>query len=214
MESHNELQSDTAVNPTNDVKSFFGGKIRIPKKHIGVYQVVIPLIFVIVCAVVISVMINIQLENSNNIDGKFVLSSNPNAEYIDIDSNGEYVMQKDGEKSTGTWNLVGTKLAFKGDKATYEGGLVDRKYIFFYDENLLLGQVPKGTEFDAELISSDGTVYGFSSDGKVYSIIDGSNTEIGSYIADGLFIIISSEEENVTYLNCGDGITSVFYQAE
>lgn len=214
METQSNLEIDTTTDLGNDTVSLFGGKIRIPKKHIGIYKIVIPLIFVIICAVVTSVMVNVKLENTKNIDGKFVLSVNPNDEYIDMDSDGEYVMKKSGKKNSGKWNLEGTKLSFKSGSLSFEGGFVERKYIFFYDENFLSGQVPKGTEFDAELIAQDGTMYGFSSDGKVYSIIDGSNTEIGSYIADGLFIIVSAKDGNITYLNCGDGITSVFYQAE
>ena len=126
METQSNLEIDTTTDLGNDAVSLFGGKIRIPKKHIGIYKIVIPLIFVIICAVVTSVMVNVKLENTKNIDGKFVLSVNPNDEYIDMDSDGEYVMKKSGKKNSGKWNLEGTKLSFKSGSLSFEGGFVER----------------------------------------------------------------------------------------
>ena len=154
------------------------------------------------------------MKSTGNIDGKFVLSNDPGEGYLQIDSNGDFKLYDSGKISSGNWSISGHDLIFEGEDSKYEGRFIERKYIFFYDDQFLAGEVPVGEDFEAEVTASDGTLYGFAEDGKVYSVVDGANTEIGNYIADGLFIIVATKEGNVTYLNCGDGITSSFYQAE
>ena len=90
---------------------------------------------------------------------------------------------------------------------------VDRKYIALEDASFLVGVIPEGAAFDAEVKSADGETYTFNADGKFYVNEYGRNTELGSYIIDGLFIIVTTKDGSITYLNCCDGITSVFYQA-
>ena len=214
MDIQGSIQDEKTVTDEKEMISFFGGKFRIPQKSVGIFKVVLPLIFVGVCAFVMAILLNAKLEKGNNIDGRFVFFSNPESEYIQMDSNGGYELKRAGKKISGHWNLEGNSLTFTEKNGEYEGKLVERKYIFFYDESFLRGEVPEGDEFDAEVTSSDGTLYGFSKDGKVYTVIDGSNTEIGSYISDGWFIIVTTKDGNITYLKTGDGITSDFYQAE
>ncbi len=184
------------------------------RNHNMLYRVILPLAFVVVCALVMTMMLGDKMKNAGNIEGKFVLSNSPGEGYLLMESDGDYELYDFGKISSGNWSISGNELVFEGKDSAYEGRFIERKYIFFYDDNFLTGEVPVGEDFEAEVTASDGTLYGFAKDGKVYSVIDGANTEIGNYIADGLFIIVTTKEGNVTYLNCGDGITSSFYQAE
>ena len=204
MDKNNNTQAGNVVLSEN----------KITGKHSMLSGVILPLVFVALCALVMALMLNAKMKSAGNIDGKFVLSNNPEKGYLQIDSNGDYELHDSGKTSMGNWSISGTDLIFEDKDSKYEGRFIERKYIFFYDDKFLAGEVPVGDDFEAEVTASDGTLYGFAKDGKVYSVVDGANTEIGNYIADGLFIIVTTKDGNVTYLNCGDGITSNFYQAE
>ncbi len=214
MEKQNNSKSEKTETIKESPMSGIISKDSALQRRAGTLKVVVPLIFVVICAIIMSVMLSVKHEKSNNIDGRFVLSTDYEGAYLEMDSNGKYELYDSGKKTTGKWSLDGNNLTFEDDEFTFEGKLLDRKYIFFYDAGFFKGDIPEGSEFDAEVTGADGTMYGFSKDGKVYLVTDGASTEIGNYIADGNFIIVTTKDENITYLNCGDGITSNFYQAE
>lgn len=192
----------------------FGGKIKLNNHQLRLCKILIPLAVIFICAIVLWVMLSSALESGNNIDGRFANSVNGGDQYIQMNSDGEYVLVSEGKKKEGKWSADGSLMTFKSGDSILNGRFIDRKYIVFIDDNFLSGDVSSVGNGKAEVTAPDGTIYGFDPDGKYYCVVDGANTEIGSYIADGRFIIVTAAEGNVTYLNCGDGITSVFYQAE
>ncbi len=192
----------------------FGGALKLTPKQYALAKILVPLAVIAICALITAVMISSSFSTSAGLDGTFVLSGSGGEAFIEFDAGGSYAMNADGEMSRGEWRFDDGKIAFNpssGEKQTAR--FIERKYIAFDNSLFLAGEIPEGASFDAEVASKDGEVYTFKSDGKVYVTEDGRNSELGSYMIDGFFIIVTSDDESTTYLNCGDGITSEFYKA-
>ena len=202
------------ITKEGDNVRLFGSRLTLAPKQYAHAKILVPLAFIAICAIITAVMIASSFSTSAGLDGTFVLSGSDGEEFIEFDAGGSYAMNADGKVSRGEWRFDGGKVAFKpssGEKQTAR--FIERKYIAFDNSQFWAGQIPAGSAFDAEVASKDGEVYTFKTDGKVYVTEDGRNRELGSYMVDGFFIIVTSEDESTTYLNCGDGITSEFYKA-
>lgn len=213
MEDREMIQEALKTDTEKKNISLLGGKINLTRKQFELCKIFIPVAFIVLCAIVAWIMLGSALESGNNIDGRFEFLQGNETNYIEMDSDGEYTKVSGEETQKGSWSISGTDMTFESGGKTIKGKFVDRKYIVLKDENFLSGNVESGEKIEAEVTASDGTVYGLDPEGKFYSKVDGAYMEIGSYIADGNFIIVTTAEGNITYLNCGDGITSVFYQA-
>lgn len=187
---------------------------RLGDKHIAIIKVAAPLLFIVICILIAGIMTNSAIKNHNYIDGKFILSGNDSSNYLDIESDGEYTFVSNGVSQSGRWSLNGGAITFVSSSGgSFSGKFINRKYIALRDESFLAGEIPDGEFIEAEVVSADGVSYGFETDGKFYKKEDGRYVEIGSYITDSCFIVITTEKGNITYLNCKDGITASFYQA-
>lgn len=179
-------------------------------------NIIIPSIAVCLCAVVVFYLLQGEIKDSNSVHGTFVSSSSQGTgAYITFDRNGTYSFCENETASpqNGIWTMNGGKFTVTESTSGISKSMyfIDSKYIAFDDENFLEGDVPEKSLFDAQFTADDGTVYVFGSDGKCYTSEDGRNTELGGYITDGKFIVITIENKTHTYLNCGDGITPVYY---
>jgi len=202
------------ITKEGDNVCLFGSRLKLTPKQYALAKILVPLAFIAICAIITAVMIASSFATSAGLDGTFVLSGLGGEEFIEFDAGGSYAMNTDGKVSRGEWYFDGGRIALEpssGEKQTAR--FIERKYIAFDNSLFLAGQIPEGAAFDAEVASKDGEVYTFKTDGKVYVTEDGRNAELGSYMIDGFFIIVTSEAESTTYLNCGDGITSEFYKA-
>lgn len=190
-------------------------KFALDPKKIAMYKVIIPLAVIFICTIVVVFMLNSAIKNAARIEGRFTLSQSGGSVYIDVDHDGNYTLSSNGTESKGILSMDGAKLEFiSSDGEVLGANLIERKYIIFENAEFLKGEVPVGeSAFDAEVVSDDGIAYGFRSNGSFYVAEDGRNTDLGSYITDGYFIVVTSNGTTTTYLNCGDGITSAFYQA-
>lgn len=182
----------------------------------GYLKIIIPLIVVCVCGVVVYYMLQGVIADSNSVHGKFVSNaSQDTGAYIIFDRDGSYIQREseNGSELSGSWIMGNNGYTLTESESGKSKTMyyIDSKYIAFDDENFLEGTVPEASLFDAEFVADDGTVYVFGSDGKCYTSEEGRNTELGTYMTDGMFIVITSENIAHTYLNCGDGITSVFF---
>lgn len=178
-------------------------------------NIIVPLICVFVCAIVAFFMVQAEIKESANMHGEFVCSLTDSDARIVFESNGKYTFFEESSSAPekGEWETNASGIVLKNDKTgkAESAFFIDGKYIAFDDENFLKGNVPDESLFDAEFSSEDGTVYIFEVSGKCYTSEDGRNTELGKYITDGKFIIITIDSTAHTYLNCGDGLTPVFY---
>ena len=201
------------ITKDGDNVCLFGSRLVLTPKQYARAKILAPLGVIAICAIITAVMIAVSVSTSAGLDGTFVLSGSGGEEFIKFDADGSYGMNYDGKVSRGEWYFDGDKLVLErssGEKKTAR--FIERKYIAFDNALFMAGQIPAGSYFDAEVASKDAEVYTFKTDGKVYVTEDGRNRELGSYMVDGFFIIITSEEGSTTYLNCGDGITSEFYK--
>ena len=175
---------------------------------------VIPTAVIILCAVVVGIMLKFEIAELNSIHGKFVCNNTQeNNSYILFDKSGSYTYN-DGEsiEVSGSWESGGNILVLKGEDGSTETMFyVDGKYLAFDDDEFLSGNVPESDVFDASFTSGDGTTYIFDEDGKCYVGDEGRNTELGKYITDGSFVVITIDNVAHTYLNCGEGLAPVFY---
>jgi hypothetical protein len=174
----------------------------------------IPLLAIAICVVIISFLATDAFKNANNIEGKFVKVGGSEAEFIELNPDGEYTFSNGEEKEKGSWKLADGKFTFDSTGTnTFEGVMIQSKYMAIKDEDFLKGEVPVGNKFtEASVETADGKIYLFDSEGNFSRVEDGRNTKIGNYITDGNFIVVTIGEETITYLNCSDGITAVYYQ--
>ena len=202
--------SDTPHKKTNPISfSFFRRRVTLEESQI---KNLVPLCAVIVCAIITLILLCTSLSRVGNIDGTFMLYGSSSS-FIRFDRDGSYEAFAD-EKEKGEWRFEDNKILFTSEDDTRKiAHFVDHKYIAPLDDTFLYGQIPKGSLFDADVSSGNGEAYTFKTDGKVYTTDDGRNTEFGTYMIDGHFIIVTTKNESITYLNCGDGITDVFYKA-
>ena len=189
----------------------FLSKIKSDREKLKKY---IPVCVVSICAIVTALLLYSSLSGSGNIDGLFILSGSNTSSFIKFESGGSYQWSGVEHKETGEWSFEGDKIILTSENGNKQPvRLVEQKYIAPLGEDFLSGEIPDGSLFDAEVSTANGESYTFKSDGKVYTTYDGRKTEYGTYITDGLFIIVTTKKGGTTYLNCGDGITSVFYKA-
>ena len=205
----NQPAPDSGTHPEN---THTGKKPGIVK-HLNI---IIPSIVVLICAVAMCFMLFAETERAGAIYGKFVCNSSHKTDaYIVFDRDGSYSFyESEGAvPMNGTWDAATGKLVLTENTSGNSDIMyfVDGKYLAFDDENFLMGSVPDDSKFNADFTAEDGTVYTFESDGKCYTSEDGRNTELGRYITDGKFIVITIENTAHTYLNCGDGITPVYF---
>jgi len=174
----------------------------------------VPLIFIAICIVVIAFLAVDAFKNANNIEGKFVKVGGSESEYIELEPDGEYTFSDNGASEKGCWKFDGAEFTFDSTSgSSFEGVMIQSKYMALKNEDFLKGEVPVNSKLvDASVESFDGKIYLFDSEGNFSSVEDGRNTKIGNYITDGNFIIVTIDEETITYLNCRDGITAVYYQ--
>ena len=174
----------------------------------------VPLIVIAVCLVIIAFLATDAFKNANNIEGKFVKVGGSETEYIELTPDGEYSYSNEGESEKGNWKYTGGKFLFDSTNGSaFEGVMIQSKYMAIKDDDFLKGEVPVGNKFtDASVEAADGKIYLFDSEGNFSRVEDGRNTKMGNYITDGNFIVVTIGEETITYLNCGDGITAVYYQ--
>jgi len=179
-------------------------------------NIIIPSAVVLMCAVIVFFMLLGEIRYANSVQGRFVCSSSESSESCMVfERDGTYSFYEDSDSTPvkGSWEMVSGKIYLtestsgNSDTMYYIGS----KHLAFDDENFLKGKVPEKSAFDAEFTADDGTVYVFENDGTCYTSEDGRNTELGKYITDGNFIVITIEDTAHTYLNCGEGITPVFF---
>ena len=207
--------NDEMINKPEDVENSAAPVTQEKSQKLtSVLKVVIPLIVILVCVAFVGVMLNSAIKNNSYIDGRFILAGNDTQNYIDIDSDGEFELVSGSSVQKGKWTLASGVMTFDMSGGnSYSGEFIDKKYMVMKDKAFLSGEIPDGETIEAEFESSDGVSYGFDTDGKFYIKEDGRNVEAGSYIIDGYFIIVTTEEESITYLKCKDGITPSYYQA-
>ena len=190
------------------------GTFRLNARQYALAKIIVPLAVIAICALITAAMIFSSFSASAGLDGTFVRSLSGGSDFIEFASGGSYAMNSQGKVSRGEWRFDGNKIVLSQSSGKEQTArFIERKYIAFDNSHFFAGQIPTGASFDAEVASKDGEVYTFKSDGKVYVTEDGRNAELGSYMVDGFFIIVTSENQSITYLNCGDGITDEFYKA-
>ena len=194
--------------PLNNRSAGFGGSVQ------NKLKIFIPAAVVLMCAIITVVLLRFEIADLNSIHGKFVCSTDQESNsYISFNDNGQYTfIDSVGAEKKGTWENSGDTLILRENGASpVSAFFVEGKYIAFDDEDFLSGSVPDESVFDASFTSGDGTTYVFDKDGKCYTADEGRNTELGKYITDGCFIVVTIDNVAYTYLNCGDGIAPVFY---
>ncbi len=181
-------------------------------KHLNI---IIPSLVVVICAIAVFFLVQNEIKNSNGINGEFVCATEDSMSRIVFEKNGNYTFFEENISSPekGEWKADSSKIILtNGETGKSESAyIIDNKYIAFNDDDFLEGPVPDKNLFDAQFTAKDGTVYIFDSNGKCFTSEDGRNTELGGYITDGSFVVITIDSEAHTYLNCKDGLTPVFY---
>ncbi len=189
--------------------SFMGHKVTLGKEQL---KNLLPLCAVIFFTIIALILLCTSLSRVGNLDGTFVLYGSPSS-FIEFDRDGSYEAFAD-EKEKGEWHFEGNNIVLSSKNGTQKTSrFVDNKYIAPLDDAFLYGETGQGSLFNAEVMSESGEVYSFKADGTVYKANDGRNTEFGTYMTDGHFIIVKTKDKSITYLNCGDGITHMFYKA-
>ena len=189
--------------------SFLDHKVTLGKERL---KNLLPLCAVILCAIITLVLLCTSLSRVGNIEGTFVLYGSSSS-FIRFDRDGSYEAFAD-EKEEGEWRFEGNNIVLTSKDGTQKTAhFVNHKYIAPLDDAFLYGKIGQGSLFDAEVMGESGEAYSFKADGTVFTTDDGRNTEFGTYMTDGNFIIVKTKDKSVTYLNCGDGITNMFYKA-
>lgn len=189
--------------------SFMGHKVTPGKNRL---KNLFPLCAVILCAIIVLILLCTSFSRVGSIDGTFVLYGSSSS-FIRFDRDGSYEAFFDADEK-GQWRFEGNNILLTSKDGTQKTAhFVDHKYIAPLDDTFLYGNIGQGSLFDAEVTSKSGETYSFKADGTIYTTDDGRNTEFGTYMVDGHFIIVKTKNKSVTYLNCGDGITDVFYKA-
>ncbi len=189
--------------------TFFGRNITLGKNEL---KAIVPLCVVLVCIIITIILLCQSLSHVGNVDGTFVLYGSDST-FIKFDADGSYKTSSD-LSGGGKWRFEGNKIILASEGGNEKASVfIEQKYIAPLDDTFLYGQIPQGSLFDAEVKNEKGDAYIFKTDGRVYTKDDGRNLEFGTYITDGHFIIITTKDNSITYLNCGDGITDTFYKA-
>ncbi len=204
------MKSTDAAQKTNPISfHFFRRKITLEESQI---KNLVPLCAVVLCAIIAIILLCTSLSHDGNVDGTFVLYGSSSS-FVEFKRDGSYEAFGD-EKEKGEWHFEGKDIVLSSKDGTQKTAhFVDQKYIAPLDDNFLYGKIGQGSFFDTEVMSKSGETYTFKADGKVYTTDDGRNTEFGTYMTDGQFIIVKTKNKSITYLNCGDGITHMFYKA-
>lgn len=190
-------------------------KPKLSPRAVSVIKIVSPLAVIAVCAVIVFIMINGVISDVSGIAGRYELANTNKLSVVDVKDDMTYTHEDSvGNVESGKWAKDGEYLLFEPniDIPSYYGKLINNSYLVFEDDKYFLnGEVPTTGTFDGE-VASDTVSYGFKSDGSFYEIEDNKYDEIGSYVIDDCFITVTTDDGTVTYLNCGNGITSHYYQ--
>ena len=194
----------------NGYVALFGSKLKISAKLLTALRIAVPLVAVLVCAIFVFGMLGDTLNAVNNIEGKFEIVDVISNDYIDLNSDGTYTMS--GSRK-GKWSLEGAVFKFRQSTGeTLEGRFVNRKYIVLVDEKFYSGEVSGESWIDASLIASDQSSILLNKEGVATAKYSDRSEQIGTYMIDGSFIVITLGDTNTTYIKCSDGISSVYYQ--